>query len=73
MKTGIRIVKIKGLKQSFLGGCFQAYIAVNSKMEIGCLPNENKAYIPYGGKKALEQVLDILEFKPFEKGVLING
>ncbi len=70
MKANIRIVKVKGLKQSFLGGVFQAYVAVNEKMELGCLPNENKAYLPYGGKKALEQVLDILEFKPFELGVL---
>ena len=67
-KQSIKIVKIKGLKQCFLGGCYDAYVVVNDKMEYGCLPGEKRPYIPYGGKRALNLVLDILEFKPFYHG-----
>jgi hypothetical protein len=65
MKTQIQIVKVKGLKQAFLGGKFQSYVAVNERMQFGCLPNESTPYLPLGGKKTLESVLSILEFKTF--------
>ena len=54
MKANIQIVKVKGLKQAFLGGKFQSYVAVNEQMQFGCLPNESTPYLPLGGKKTLE-------------------
>ena len=65
MKATVKILKVKGLKQSFLGGNFQSYVAMNEKLEFGFLPKENTPYTPLGGKKTLEKVLDILIFKPY--------
>jgi len=62
--TFAKIKTEKGFLNTFSGRKNSTAVFVKNEVgQIGCLPGENKAYLPIGGKKALEAVLTILEFK----------
>lgn len=62
--TFSKIKTEKGFFNQLSGRKISTAIYVKNELgEVGCLPGENKAYLPLGGKKALLLVLTILEFK----------
>jgi hypothetical protein len=46
----------------------KAVALINEKGQFGFLPGEDEPYTPLGGRKALQAVLDIVEFKDYEYG-----
>lgn len=61
----IKITKIEGTFTNGRTGRNNkvAYVAENDKGQYGHLPNENKPYMPIGGRLALNAVKDILIFR----------
>jgi hypothetical protein len=65
MNTQVKFVKLTGSFKNCLTNrtSVNSYAVINAEGKFGYLPNENKIYTPIGGRKALNLVLDILQWK----------